>query len=175
MTIALEDPPQRNLQSTPAKPTRRKVALLLSTLACVALVPSRARALASNLPAPASLAVELAAALQGGRPLVVMVSLDGCPYCRIVRENYLAPLRRETGQPVVQIDMGSAAAMRDFQGALTTQGAQVGAWNVKVTPTVLFFGKGGREVAARLVGASIPDFYGAYLEQRLRDAGRAMG
>ena len=129
----------------------------------------------SALPAPASLAAELAAALQAGRPLVVMVSLEGCPYCRIVRESYLAPLRSETGQPVVQIDMGSVVSMRDFQGATTTQGAQAGAWNVKVAPTLLFFGKGGREVAARLVGASIPDFYGAYLEQRLRDASRAAG
>lgn len=175
MSIAVKDRVQGALLSAPEQTTRRKFALLLSALASVALLPSRAGALGSTLPAPASLAAELAAALKVGRPLVVMVSLEGCPYCRIVRESYLAPLRSETGQPVVQIDMGSAGAMLDFKGALTTQGAQVGAWNVKVTPTVLFFGKGGRELAARLVGASIPDFYGAYLEQRLRDAGRAMG
>jgi hypothetical protein len=40
---------------------------------------------------------------------------------------------------------------------------------------VLFFGKGGSEVAQRLVGASIPDFYGAYLEERLRQARTGLG
>ena len=48
------------------------------------------------------------------------------------------------------------------------------AWGVKVLPTVLFFGKGGVEVAPRLVGASIPDFYGAYLDERLRVARAAV-
>jgi hypothetical protein len=45
---------------------------------------------------------------------------------------------------------------------------------VDVAPTVLFFGRTGREVAPRLVGAS-RDFYGAYLEQRLETARRNLG
>ena len=170
MTAALTGPMPGILLTPPQPPTRRKFALFPLALASVALLPGTARALTSALPASASLAEELSAALQISHPLLVMVSLAGCPYCKIVRQNYLAPLRSETGQPMVQIDMGSAAAIRNFQGALTTQGAQVGAWNVNVAPTLLFFGKGGRESAARLVGFSSPDFYGAYLEQRLRDA-----
>jgi hypothetical protein len=39
---------------------------------------------------------------------------------------------------------------------------------------VLFFGPGAREVAPRLVGLS-PDFYGAYLDQRLDTARRRLG
>lgn len=159
---------------TPQPSTRRKFALFPLAWATVTALPCTAGAQTSALPASAYLAAELSSALRTGHPLMVMVSLDGCAYCRIVRDSYLAPLRRETGQPMVQIDMGSAAAMNDFQGALTTQGAQVGAWDVKVAPTLLFFGRGGREIAARLVGFSSPDFYGAYLEQRLRDAVRAI-
>lgn len=127
------------------------------------------------LPAPSWLDIELAAALKAGLPLVVMASLDGCPFCRVVRESYLAPLRRETGQPVVQMDRGSARELRDFEGRLTTHGQLLRAWAVTVAPSVLFFGRGGREVAQRLVGASIPDFYGAYLEERLRTARRNLG
>jgi hypothetical protein len=55
----------------------------------------------------------------------------------------------------------------DFQGASTTHDALVRQWGVRVAPTVLFFGAGGVEVAERLRGASIPDYYGAYLDQRL--------
>lgn len=45
---------------------------------------------------------------------------------------------------------------------------------MKAAPTLLFLGADGREVAARLQGASIPDFYGAYLEERLQTARREL-
>ncbi len=123
-----------------------------------------------TLPSPASLQAELAAALKAGQPLVVMASLHGCPFCKVVREHYLVPLRRDTGQPVVQLDTGSTMSVLDFAGHATTHDKLLRAWGIKVTPTVLFFGKAGREAAPRLVGASIPDFYGAYLEERLNTA-----
>lgn len=126
------------------------------------------------LPVPESLATELAAALRDGRPLVVMASLDGCPFCKLVRDSYLAPLRLETGQPVVQLNMGSRQPVRDFDGALRSHDEMLRSWRIGIAPTVLFFGKGGREVAQRLAGASIPDFYGAYLEDRIRTAQRSL-
>ena len=154
--------------------TRRRAAwlpLALGSLACGAVGPSAA----ATLPSPMSLAQELAAALAAGKPLVVMVSLDGCPFCKVVRDNYLAPLRRDTAQPVVQLDMGSRRQVRDFQGVPKAHDEVIRALDVKVAPTVLFFGAKGLEVAARLAGASIPDFYGAYLDDRLRVALRAVG
>jgi hypothetical protein len=47
-------------------------------------------------------------------------------------------------------------------------------WGVKVAPTLLFLGGQGREVAERLVGALLPDFYGAYLAQRLETARQSL-
>lgn len=135
-------------------------------------------ALAANpghegLPLAVSLRDELAAALGQGQPLVVMVSLEGCPFCRTVRQSHLAPMRRE-GLPVVQVDWRSPRAVADFAGAPATHDDMVARWNVKVAPTVLFFGPGGREVAERLRGALIPDFYGSYLDGRLAVARKAL-
>jgi hypothetical protein len=45
----------------------------------------------------------------------------------------------------------------------------------RVAPTMPFFVIGGREEAPRLAGASIPDFCGAYLEQRIDTARRSPG
>ncbi len=129
---------------------------------------------ATVLPAPVSLADELSAALKQGQPLVVMVSLAHCPFCRIARDSYLSPLRREEHVPVVQIDMRTAVLVRDFSQTAVTHDSLARAWVIKVAPTVLFFGPGGKEVAERLVGGYIPDFYGAYLDQRMQTARMAI-
>lgn len=129
---------------------------------------------AAMLPAAQSLASELAQALRAGKPLLVMASLDGCPFCGLVRDNYLAPLLREGAIAVVQLDMRSDQVVTGFDDVRTTHRETLRAWSVKVAPTVLFFGRGAREAAPRLEGASIPDFYGAYLDERLRTARRSL-
>jgi hypothetical protein len=70
----------------------------------------------------------------------------------------------------VQIDMRNRLAIKDMKGITTTQDDLIRSWGIKVAPTVLFFGSGGVEVAERMVGGYIPDFYGAYLDERLRVA-----
>ncbi len=125
---------------------------------------------AATLPVPESLQAALAAALKNRDPLVVLASLEGCPFCKVVRDSYLAPLHKESGLPVIQLDSGSRRAVLDLHGRASTHDALLRAWGIRVTPTVLFLGPAGAEVAPRLVGASIPDFYGAYLDERLRIA-----
>ena len=149
---------------------RRK--LLLAAGLCAAV--GAARAANAELPMAASLTEHLAAALKRGEPLVVMVSLPGCPFCHVARQNYLAPLLRDQQAAIVQVDMNSPLVLRDFKGVATTHDQQVRAWGIRVAPTVLFFGRDGTEAAKRLVGASIPDFYGAYLDQRLATARKSL-
>lgn len=145
--------------------------LLVCASAAVAGVSSAAT---SAFSAPSYLQEELSSALKKGGPLLVMVSLEGCPFCKIARENYLAPLQRQSGLTIVQVDMRSRQMVQDFNGVSSTQDQLIRNWGVKVAPTVLFFGKGGVEVAERLVGGYIPDFYGAYLDDRLRIARAAV-
>ena len=126
-----------------------------------------------TLPGTDSLPNALAIALQAKQPLVVMVSLHGCSFCKVVRENYLHPLR-DVGLQIVQIDMRNSRAIVDFDGTSSTQDAWVRKYGIKLAPTVLFFGSQGREVAARLKGAYLPDFYGAYLDEQLLVARQAV-
>ena len=121
------------------------------------------------LPSATDLPQALAQALAQGQPLVVMVSLDNCPYCRQVRQSHLGPMWRG-GQVVVQIDMQHKETLTDWDGQTRSHGDWVKNRRISVAPTVLFFGPDGREVADRLEGASLPDFYGAYLDQRLAQA-----
>ena len=125
------------------------------------------------LPTSQSLQHDLALALAGKQPLVVMASLHGCPFCKLVREHHLLPLQR-SGTLVTQIHFLSSEPLRDWDGVTTTHGGMVRQLGIEVAPTVLFYGAAHKEVAERLSGSSIPDFYGAYLEQRMQTARAAV-
>lgn len=146
-------------------PSTLRRALSLSLLATPVLT-AWAQTPVAHLPAARALPEELAAALRAGQPLVVMVSLDGCVFCKMARQSHLLPMQRQ-GQPIVQVDMRSTLPVIDFEGRSTTHDELARRWKVSITPTLLFFGARGREVAERMEGAYQPDFYGPYLEDRL--------
>jgi thioredoxin-related protein len=149
--------------------SRRKIIKSLLAGWVLSSVKAIAWAVPIALPVTDSLPDALANALQLKQPLVVMVSLQGCPFCKLIRENYLHPLR-EDGLQIVQIDMRDNRRIVDFDGSASSQDAWIRKYGIKLAPTVLFFGGKGEEVASRLKGAYIPDFYGAYLDEQLRIA-----
>jgi thioredoxin-related protein len=121
------------------------------------------------LPMAHALNDELLRAQSNKQPLIVMVGFASCPYCKVVRQNYLPSVRNEQKISVVEIDLRTDMPVRDFLGRLTTHRQLAKDWGIKVSPTLLFFGKGGQEVAERLVGVSV-DFYAAYLQERIATA-----
>ncbi len=126
---------------------------------------------AAALPTPTSLRGAALAAAGRGEPLVVMTTLKGCVYCELVRNSYLAPMRREGLVVAVQLDVQDRLSnLQNFAGDTTTPADQALAWKARFTPTVMFFGPDGQELAERLVGVAVPDFYGEYLEARLTEA-----
>jgi thioredoxin-related protein len=149
---------------------RQLLAALQAFPALLALPIFSALAAGRDLPISKSLRNDIELALKKSKPLVVLVSLDHCPFCKIARENYLIPLMVEQTIPVVQVNLGHLTAIVDAHGQRTTQAELIKTWQIKVTPTVLFLGKNGQEIAPRLEGGSTSDFYGAYLDERVRTA-----
>lgn len=135
----------------------------------------RAPQAAGALPTPASLRGAARAAAARGEPLVVMTTLPGCPYCDLVRNHYLLPMHREGKVQAVQLDLRDRTAnLQDFQGQTRTPADVARSWKARFAPTVLFFGPDGQELAERLVGVAVPDFYGDYLDARLTEARRRL-
>ena len=144
-------------------------------------------ALATQAPHAPVLSLNLQAreAWRNQRPIVLMFSLPGCPWCDALRREHLNGLaaHQETLQiRFLELDMserrpflkdsepepsGSAGSTAWWQLASPADCAR--ALRVRMAPTVLFMGPDG-EVAERLVGYGSPDFYGAYLEQRMTQA-----
>ena len=145
-------------------------------LVSVSLTPFHAvfAAMTASLPTPTSLAEALKVAVTKQKPLVVMISLAGCGYCKLVRENYLLPMLSRGELVVVQLDMKSNAALLDAFGNVSTHDQVIRGWGVRLAPTLLFLGRNGIEVADRLVGMNSADFYGAMLDERLAIATRSV-
>ena len=146
-----------------------------TALALFAQLPVSALAKDTALPVPTSLLQAALRAKSQGQPLVLLISLPGCIYCELVRRSYLIPLLPESGLQAWQLDITNRTSpMVGFDSKPTTAAQQTKAWKATFTPTVLFLGSQGQELAERLVGIAVPDFYGAYLEQRLATARKSL-
>jgi thioredoxin-related protein len=109
-------------------------------------------------------------ASRAGQPLVVMVSLPGCPWCELLRRSYLLPMAAE-GLPAFEFMVNDrSTGLRDFQGQRTTAEAFARKLNIQTTPTVLFFNAQGQEIAQRIEGVASVDFIGAVIDERLSTA-----
>ena len=154
---------------------RRFSSAFAGAFAALCAMPSRyVYAKDTALPVPLSLAQAAVSAKAKGEPLVVLISLPGCVYCELVRRNYLLPARNDSGLQAWQLNVNdNTTRLVGFDGKPTTAAAQAKAWKATFTPTVLFIGSRGQELAERLVGIAVPDFYGSYLEDRLAAARKA--
>ncbi len=153
--------------------TRRGFSKALAT-GC-ALPAAWVHAKDTALPVPTSLPQAALAAKATGQPLVLLISLPGCVYCELVRRSYLMPLLPEHGVQALQLDVtNKSTPLIGFDGKPTTAASQAKAWKATFTPTVLFLGSQGQELAERLVGIAVPDFFGAFLEQRLAAARKVL-
>ena len=147
--------------------------LVHSFVGVLGLTHLTSEAAPAQLPASNSLPDELDKALNVKEPLIVMVSLAGCPYCRMARESYLSPMQKQ-GFPIVQVDMRSDQSVKALNGQMQTHDQLVKQWRVSIAPTLIFLGPKGQELVERMEGGYLPDFYGTYLEERIAAARRIL-
>lgn len=103
-------------------------------------------------------AAELKAAQQQGKQGVLLVfEAEGCPFCHRMRENVLS--RPEVQEffhrhfTAYSVDILGSVAVSDFGGHEVTEKAFARALKIRATPTFLFVGVDGREIA-RYTGAT---------------------
>lgn len=103
------------------------------------------------------LAAELKAATAAGKTgVLLMFEAEACPYCRRMRQQVLnrddvqAYFRKRFA--IVSVDVLGDVPLTDFAGRETTEKAYARAVKIRGTPTFVFVGPGGNEIA-RAAGA----------------------
>ncbi len=161
---------------------RMPIRAALLSLALLSAAPIAADAAGRHgLERPASHEAVLREAARERTVVVALFSLPGCPFCEAIRRDQLRHLAREQATQRVRVVEYDLTDRRPFSGpaartpAPDSPAALAASLDVRLAPTVAFIGPDGKEIAERLVGYSSPDFYGAYLEQRIAQAHERLG
>lgn len=146
------------------------LAVAWALVLCLCAPWARAQGKETPLPTPASLQVAAATAAAQREPVVLLVSLPGCPWCELLRRNYLAPMRSEGVQAFQIMVNDRKLVVRDFNGQPSTGAAIAQSYQAKLTPSVLFLNASGQEIAPRIEGVASADLLGVQLDAGLQTA-----
>ncbi|MEW8254319.1 MAG: thioredoxin fold domain-containing protein [Candidatus Thiodiazotropha taylori] len=107
-------------------------------------------------------------------PILLIVSQHHCPFCVRLKREIIFPMQLSGDYQdrviMVEILLDSADSIRDLDGNLVHP-SQIGtAYNVWVTPTLLFLDHTGREIHRRMLGVNTIEMYGHYLDESLQAA-----
>lgn len=150
-----------------------------AVLAALALPLARfARATDELLPTVEDLRTLSAEGAQLRIPVIVLFSTPGCPYCREVRRNYLAPrLAEQQKRPTPEyllreVEITSRRPIGTLDGLPLTEAQFAERFDVRVVPVVTAFDERWRPLGDRLVGIDRAGFYESYLERLIAEARR---
>lgn len=107
-------------------------------------------------------------------PILLLISQDHCPYCVQIKQEILGPMiisGEYEGRLLIReifIDFGSR--VHDFEGKEMEGSTFAHRYGVYLTPTLLFLGPDGNELAERLVGIQTPEMFFFYVDTAVEEA-----
>lgn len=111
-------------------------------------------------------------------PIALVVSMDHCPYCVRLEEDFLKPMIISGDYKdrviICKLDLDSSRPVRDFHGRKTTGRDLARRYGVRLAPTVLLLDSQGEELVPRLTGLTTPELYGGYLDEAIDQSMRRL-
>ncbi len=117
-------------------------------------------------------------AKQSNRPILIMFSIEDCPYCEFVREEHLKPMLRNAkykSQVIIrELHTDVTESVINFDGRRIDAERLADRYNVSFNPTVVFLDAQGRELSKRIVGVSSVDFYGGFMDKAIQESNQRL-
>lgn len=130
------------------------------------------------LPAPVDLSIDGKLAAKRGKPVVILFSLPDCPFCDVVRQNYLAPLARdipERQRPILrEVRITGTAKFSGFNRKPVSHRDLATSYGARFAPSVVLVDGKGNLLTQPVIGGDVAGLYGAYLDNALAEASRKM-
>lgn len=111
-------------------------------------------------------------------PILLMFSMDNCPYCVILEQNYLIPMLRSGDYKdkviIRMIKVDDYKSLTDFNGNRIDAEDFPVRYGAYVTPTMVFLDPEGRELSKSLVGLGTEGFFAGDIDNAIDNALRQL-
>ena len=112
-------------------------------------------------------------------PIVLLVSRSDCSYCMVIKDEVLNPMMKsgeyDDQALIVELMLDSVEPLRWFDGEHGIRDELASRFAADVTPTLLFLGPDGTELARRIRGINTPELFGFYVDRAIGTARTRMG
>ena len=112
-------------------------------------------------------------------PIVLLVSRSDCSYCMVIKDEVLNPMmksREYDDQALIgELMLDAAEPLRWFDGEQGIRDELASRFETDVTPTLLFLGPDGIEIAPRIRGINTPELFGFNVDRAIGTARTRMG
>jgi thioredoxin-related protein len=108
------------------------------------------------------------------RPILLLLSRKGCPYCILIKREIIKPMLISgdyTDKVIIrELILDATDTLHDFNGTLITSSELTNRYSIEITPTLLFLGPDGKELAERIVGINTIELFSYYVDQAIDKA-----
>lgn len=104
-------------------------------------------------------------------PVLLFFSMEHCPFCNLVEEDYLKPMLRNADYAnkviIRKIKIDEGADVTDFTGKNRDAGEFSGEYNVSMVPTVVLVDANGKQLSPSIIGIANVHYYGGELDSAI--------
>jgi thioredoxin-related protein len=108
-----------------------------------------------------------------GKLIMLEISASDCSYCFKLEEEILKPMvlsgDYDADVLIRKVDIDGSGNLRNFDGQIVSRSSLARAYNIKVTPTLIFLNSQNQEVSKRIVGVNSLDLFGAYVDEAIEN------
>ena len=112
-------------------------------------------------------------------PIVLLVSRSDCSYCMVIKDEVLNPMMKSREYDdlalIGELMLDAAEPLRWFDGEPGIRAELASRFAADVTPTLLFLGPDGAELAPRIRGINTVELFGFYVDRAIGTARTRMG
>jgi len=109
-------------------------------------------------------------------PILIMFGTDGCPYCRLLKEDFLIPMliSGDYQDKVIirEAHISPRESIIDFQGKKISIGEFSQRYKVTLFPTMAFVDSTGQPLIKNIIGVTTPSLFGGTLDDSIDQARR---
>ena len=111
-------------------------------------------------------------------PILMFFSMEHCPFCMEVQEEYLKPMLRNVeydGKVIIRkMRIDSASTLRDFKGKERDAGDFSDDYNVSMVPTLVLVDAQGNKISPSIIGIANSHYYSAELDDAIEASTQKM-